>query len=138
MLMCPLTNDLPHSCRLIESLYSEARLVAGRLNILCLESLEGGDVDVRDEGVELIGRVLVLVSKACQANADAVRDVSETIKRPELTTQLNVTEQRLQSHGIMCILLGKVSSKVSQEHARSMLSEPPAEVGQVEYSVQCI
>ena len=113
MPMSPLTNDLPHahSCRLIESLYSEARLVAGRLNILCLESLEGGDVDVRDEGVELIGRVLVLVSKACQANADAVRDVSETIKRPELTTQLNVTEQRLQSHGIMCILSEKFQAK---------------------------
>ena len=50
-----------------------------------------------DEGVELVGRVLVLVSESRQANADAIGDVSETIKRPELTTQFNVAEQCPQS-----------------------------------------
>ena len=63
-----------------ESLYSEARLVAGRLNILCLESLKSGDIDVGNEGVELVRRVLVLVSEACQSNADAIGNVSETMK----------------------------------------------------------
>ena len=59
----PAPNErLPNCCRSIESLYSEAQLVAGRLNILRLKSLKSGDVDVRDEGVELVRRVLVFVS----------------------------------------------------------------------------
>ena len=48
------------------------------------EVLEGGHVDVCDEGVELVGRVLVLVSESRQANADAIGDVSETIIRQSL------------------------------------------------------
>ena len=77
----PATNDpLPPSRLSIESLYSESQLVAGRLNILRLKTLERGDVDVRDEGVELVRRVLILVPEAGQANTDAVGNISATVK----------------------------------------------------------
>ena len=77
----PATKDPLATSRLtIESLYSESQLVAGRLNILRLKSLERGDVDVRDEGVELVRRVLILVPEAGQANTDAVGNISATVK----------------------------------------------------------
>ena len=37
-------------------------LVGGSFHVLCLESLEGGDVDVRDQSVKLVGSILILVS----------------------------------------------------------------------------
>ena len=75
----PATKDpLPTLSLTIESLYSESQLVAGRLNILRLKTLERGDVDVRDEGVELVRGVLILVPEAGKANTDAVGNISAT------------------------------------------------------------
>ena len=59
----------------LESLYSDT-LVAGGLYILCLETLECGDVYVSNEGVQLVWRVLVLISESCQTDADTIGDVS--------------------------------------------------------------
>ena len=75
----PATKDPLATSLFIESLYSETQLIAGRLNILRLKSLERGDVDVRDEGVKLVRRVLILVTEAGQANADAVGNISATV-----------------------------------------------------------
>ena len=44
--------------------------ICGGLNIFRLESLEGGDVDVRHEGVELVHGVLVLVPQAGKADSN--------------------------------------------------------------------
>ncbi len=63
-------------------------LVAASFHVLRLESLEGGDVDVSDEGIQLVGRVLVLVPQTGQANTHAERDVSE------MNTRVNHVETR--------------------------------------------
>ena len=39
-------------------------------DILSLESLEGGNADVCDEGVQLVGAVLILVAETSQADAN--------------------------------------------------------------------
>ena len=50
------------------------RLVGRRLDIFGLETLEGGDVDVRHEGVELVHGVLVLVPQPGEPDANAEWD----------------------------------------------------------------
>ena len=63
----------------LESLYSDT-LVAGGLDILCLETFESGDIDVSNKGVQLVRRVLVLISESRQTDADTIGDVSEIRK----------------------------------------------------------
>ena len=50
-------------------------LLGAGLDVLGLEPLEGVDLDIGHERVQLVGRVLVLVAEAGQADADAERDV---------------------------------------------------------------
>ena len=59
----------------LRRLHKQGGLITAGLDVLGLESLEGGDVDVRDEGVQLVGGVLVLVPHAGEADTDAEGNV---------------------------------------------------------------
>ncbi len=50
-------------------------LIRRGFNILRLQPLEGGDVDVCDEGVQLVHGVLILITKSSKSNADTERNV---------------------------------------------------------------
>ena len=52
-------------------------------HIFCLETLEGSDVHVGDQGVQLVDGVFVLVTHAGQTNANTERNV------PKKTTKIN-------------------------------------------------
>ena len=45
-------------------------LLAAGLHIFCLKSLEGGDVDVSDQSVQFVGRVLILVTHTGQTHTN--------------------------------------------------------------------
>ena len=55
----------------------------GSFNVLSLKTLEAtlGDVDIGDEGVELVPRVLVLVPQPGEADAHAEGDAPGTLSR---------------------------------------------------------
>lgn len=55
------------------------RLIVRRLDVLGLQSLERGNRDVGDQGEQLVGRVLVVVTPASQTHSDADRN-TPTIK----------------------------------------------------------
>ena len=46
-------------------------LIGRRFNIFRLESLEGGDINVCDQRVQLVHGVLILVAKTSEANTNA-------------------------------------------------------------------
>ena len=52
-------------------------LIGGRLNVFRLESLECGDVDVCDQGVELVHGVFVLVPQSGETDSNAEGNVPE-------------------------------------------------------------
>ena len=54
----------------------EQSLVRG-FNILRLQALERSNVDVGDQGVELVGRIFVFVAQTGQTNAYSEWDVSK-------------------------------------------------------------
>ena len=55
----------------------------GSFNVLSLKTLEAtlGDVDIGDEGVELVHRVLVLVPQPGEADAHAEGNAPDTLSR---------------------------------------------------------
>ena len=64
-------------------------LIRGSLDILGLESLEGGNVDVGDQSVEFVGRVLVFVTEASKADAHTEGNITakeKTEKWEKVTT----------------------------------------------------
>lgn len=50
------------------------RLIVCRLDVLGLQSLERGHRNVGDQGEQLVGRVLIVVSPASQTHSDADRN----------------------------------------------------------------
>jgi len=62
-----------------------------------LQALEGGHVDVRHVGVQLLRRLLILVTLAVQADADAVGNVADTLAPQELVEQ-SVNAHVLSAH----------------------------------------
>lgn len=45
-------------------------LIVAGLNIFCLQALEGFDWNVGDQCVQFVGRILIVISSASQANAN--------------------------------------------------------------------
>lgn len=56
-------------------------LIFAGVDVLRLQALESGHVHVRDEGVELVWRVLVLVATAGKADADTEGHAPENAKK---------------------------------------------------------
>ena len=54
-------------------------LVAG-VDVLCLKLLEAGHIHVGDQGVELVGGVLVFIAKSGQTDTNSERNVPEKKK----------------------------------------------------------
>ena len=71
---------------------------------LGLESLEGSDGDVRDVGVQLLLGLLIVVTLAGQADADAVLDGLDTLG-PDLLVQAGVDTDIGGTHGLLGELL---------------------------------
>ena len=66
-------------------------------SVLGVEALAGLDRDNSDQGVQLVGGVLVFVALAAEANADAVRDIADTL-RPDGLVQVGVDADVLSQH----------------------------------------
>jgi len=67
---------------------------------LGLETLEGSDGNVRDVGVQLLLGLLIIVTLAGQANADAVLDGLNTLG-PDLLVQAGVDTDIGGTHGLL-------------------------------------
>ena len=63
------------------------------------ESLEGVDRDKGDQGVQLLGGVLVLVALAVKAHTDAVLDITDSAL-PDGLVQAGVDADILGAHGL--------------------------------------
>lgn len=65
--------------------------------MLGLQALEGVDIDNRDQGVQLVAGLLILVALALQTNAHAMRHVAHTLG-PDGLVQLSIDADILSLH----------------------------------------
>ena len=78
-----MTTSIYWQFQLFRTIVGTDHILLGRLNILRLKALEAtlGDVDIGDEGVELVHRVLVLVPQPGEADAHAEGNAPDTLSR---------------------------------------------------------
>jgi len=72
-----------------------------------VDSLERGDGDVGDVGVQLVDAVLVLIALAGQSDAHSDRDALDAL-RPEMLVQTGVDANVLRLH----LLLGEIADRL--------------------------
>jgi len=79
-------------------------LLLAAVDVLGLQVLEVGDGNERDECVELVRRVLILVTTTRQTDADAIRNAPDSLG-PDLLVQSGVDTNVVRSH----LLLGELA-----------------------------
>ena len=87
-------------------------LLRGSLNILGLKTLESslGDLDMGDQGVELVDRVFILVPESGQTNSHPEGDTSHSL-RPDCLVESGVNSDILGSHLLLSKLLDFLNSQ---------------------------
>jgi len=89
-----------------------------RIDVGRVDSLEGGDGDVGDVGVQLVDAVLVFVTLAGESDTHSDGDALDTLG-PEMFVQAGIDTDILRSH----LLLGEVTDRLDGPGSASLGSD---------------
>merc|ERR1719333_909122 len=95
-----------------------------RIDVGRVDSLEGGDRDVGDVGVQLVDAVLVFVTLAGESDTHSDGDALDTLG-PEMFIQAGIDTDILRSH----LLLGEVTDRLDGSGSASLGSDTEDALG---------